>query len=119
VKAHLVMLLFVAGAAHAQQCPPVDAQAQKAGERECRAAGGEWGRFGVHAQLCGIYTCVERTRDGGKPCRSTSDCEHRCVTEAPPRIGAEAAGKCTANRSSFGCFTYLDGGKIVGRVCAD
>jgi hypothetical protein len=115
----MIVFFLWAGVAHAQQCPPVDLVQQKAREQECRAAGGQWGRFGVHAQLCGIYTCVERTKDGGKPCRNRSDCEHLCVTEAPPRIGADASGKCTANRSSFGCFTHVDGGKIVGRVCAD
>jgi len=102
-----------------QSCPPVDPAEQKAGEQACRAAGGEWARFGVHAHLCGIYSCAARTRDAGKPCRSRSDCEHLCVTDAPAAIGAPVVGKCTPVKTSFGCFTHVDGGKIVGRVCAD
>jgi hypothetical protein len=47
------------------------------------------------------------------------DCEHLCVTQSPPRIGAEAVGRCTAVHTTFGCFTHVDGGKIVGRVCVD
>jgi len=29
-------------------------------------AGGQWAKFGVHDHLCGIYSCAERTKDGGK-----------------------------------------------------
>jgi hypothetical protein len=115
----LFAFLLGAGAGYGQNCPPVDAEEQKSRETKCRAAGGQWSRFGVHDHLCGIYSCVEGTKDAGKPCRSRSDCEHLCVTNDPPRIGAEAAGQCTALKTSFGCFTHVDGGKIVGRVCVD
>jgi hypothetical protein len=115
----LLLLGALGGASHAQQCPPVDAEAQKLREAQCRAAGNEWARFGVLAHLCGIYSCAERTRDAGKPCRNRSECEHLCVTDAPPRIGAEAPGTCTALKTSFGCFTQVDGGRIVGRVCSE
>ena len=114
-----LLLLFVAGLAHAQQCPPVDEARQKLEEQACLAAGNAWGRFGVHDHLCGIYSCAERTKDGGKPCGFRADCEHLCVTDRPARIGAEAQGRCTAVKSNFGCFTHVDGGRIVGRVCMD
>ena len=112
-------ILLGAGAAHAQNCPPVNAEEQKAREAECRAAGGQWSRFGVRDHLCGIYSCAERTKDAGKACRNRADCEHLCVTSASPRIGAEALGECTAVKTTFGCFTHVDGGRIVGRVCVD
>jgi hypothetical protein len=112
-------ILLAAARASAQNCPSVDPAEQKARELECRAAGGEWARFGVHAHLCGIYSCAERTKDAGKPCRHRSDCEHLCITKAAPRIGAEVLGECTAVKTSFGCYTHVDGGKIVGRVCVD
>ena len=114
-----LLLLLFSGSVFAQQCPPVDAAKQKAQEQACREAGGMWARFGARDHLCNIYSCAERTRDGGKPCRSRVDCEHLCVTEAPPKLGAEAAGKCTAVKQSFGCFTQVDGGRVVGRVCID
>jgi hypothetical protein len=110
---------ILAGNVHAQNCPPVEAEKRKAAEQACRAAGGEWARFGVHAHLCGIYSCAERTKDAGQPCRNRADCEHLCVTSSPPRIGAEAVGQCTAVKTTFGCFTHVEGGRIVGRVCAD
>jgi hypothetical protein len=105
--------------AQAQNCPPVNFEEQKVREQECRAARGEWARFGVRDHLCGIYTCAERTRDGGKPCRHRADCEHLCVTERAPVLGAETVGHCTAVKTTFGCFTHVDGGRIVGRVCLD
>ena len=104
---------------HGQNCPPLDPALQKERELECRAAGGEWARHGVLDHLCGVYSCAERTKDAGKPCRSRAECEHLCVTEAPARIGAEALGKCTAVKTSYGCFTHVDGGRIVGRVCTE
>ena len=114
-----LLLALASGAALAQNCPPVDPAQQKAAEQACRAAGGQWAKFGVHDHLCGIYSCAERTRDGGKPCRNRADCEHLCVTDRPAVIGAEAPGKCTAVKTSFGCFVHVDGGRIVGRVCVD
>ena len=119
MKAVFLLWLLGAGSAIAQNCPPVDLEQQRAKELECRAAGGQWSRFGVHDHLCGIYSCAERTQDAGKPCRNRADCEHLCVTNSPPRIGAEAIGQCTAVKTSFGCFTHVDSGKIVGRVCLD
>ena len=119
MRAILLGLLLCAGAAHGQNCPPVDVTEQKAREQECRAAGGEWSRFGIRDHLCGIYSCALRTKDAGKPCRNRGDCEHLCITNAAPRLGAEVIGECAAVVTSFGCFTHVDGGKIVGRVCAD
>ena len=113
------LLVFVTGTACAQNCPPLIAEEQQAKEAECRAAGGQWSRFGVRDHLCGLYSCAERTRDAGKPCRNRADCEHLCVTSSSPRIGAEVVGECTAVKTSFGCFTQVDGGRIVGRVCVD
>ena len=98
---------------------PIDREQQRSAEQACNAAGGQWARHGVLDHLCGIYSCAERTKDGGKPCSSRAECEHLCVTEAPARIGADAAGKCTAVKTSYGCFTHVDAGRIVGRVCTE
>jgi hypothetical protein len=115
----LLALWLASASAFAQSCPAIDPHKKRAEEEACRAAGGEWARFGARDHLCGVYSCAERTRDAGKPCRNRADCEHLCVTESPPRLGAEAVGKCTAVKSAFGCLTHVDGGKIVGRVCVD
>jgi len=119
LRAILLAFLLSAGAAYGQNCPRVDPQEQKAKEEQCRAAGGAWARYGVHDHLCNVYSCAKRTRDAGKPCRNRADCEHLCVTERAPTIGAETEGRCTAVKTSFGCYTHIDGGRIVGRVCVD
>jgi hypothetical protein len=104
---------------HAQECPRPDPVGQKAKEEECRAAGGEWGKFGAIAHLCGIYSCVPRTSDGGKPCRNRAECEYLCVHRRGAALGAEVAGECAAVRSAYGCTTQVDGGRVVGTVCID
>lgn len=104
---------------HAQDCPKIDPEAQKAQEGECRAAGGQWSRFGVRDHLCGVYSCAPRTADGGKPCRNRFDCEFLCVTNREAKVGTEVTGECAAFRTQVGCTTHVDGGRIVGRVCLD
>jgi|SRR5262245_38458282 len=113
------VLLLLGTIVHAQECPKPDAGAQKANEQQCRAAGGEWGKFGAIAHLCGIYTCVPRTGDGGKRCRNRSECEYLCVYRRSLPIGTEVIGECAANRSAYGCTTQVDAGRIVGTVCVD
>ena len=115
----LLALLAVPQAAPAQDCVKPDPAAQAAAEKACRAAGGEWARFGIRDHLCGLYSCAARTRDGGKPCRHRADCEYLCVHGTHAALGAEVTGKCAAVASPFGCAYHVDGGKIVGRVCAE
>jgi hypothetical protein len=105
--------------AHAQDCARPDPAVQQRLERECRAAGNEWGRFGAIAHLCGIYSCAERTKDGGKPCRSRAECEYLCVYRRTAPLGAEVTGECAAVKNPFGCTTQVDGGRVVGTVCMD
>jgi pimeloyl-ACP methyl ester carboxylesterase len=119
LRAALAATLLAAGAALAQDCPRVDTALQAAAEKQCRAAGGEWARFGVRDHLCNVYSCAPRTKDGGKPCRHRADCEYQCAHEAHAALGAEVTGRCAVIASPFGCVYQVDGGRIVGRVCTD
>jgi len=112
-------LTGVALSAAGQDCQPVDLEVQKAQEQACRAAGGKWSRFGVRDHLCGIYSCAPRTADGGKACRSHSDCDYLCLYGREARVGTPVTGECAAYRTSFGCLTHVNGGVIAGRVCVD
>jgi hypothetical protein len=117
--AFLLLAIASGGDAYAQDCPKPDPAVQKMKEQECRAAGDEWGRFGAIAHLCGIYSCVPRTKDGGKPCRNRVECEYLCVYRRTARLGTEVTGECAAVRSPFGCTTQVDQGRVVGTVCLD
>jgi hypothetical protein len=112
-------LLTAVFAVQAQNCPKVDPHEQKTQEAACRAAGGQWARFGVHDHLCNVYSCAPRTGDGGKACSNRADCEYLCVIDRAAAIGTAVTGKCAPYRTSFGCSTHVDGGKVVGRVCVD
>jgi hypothetical protein len=115
----LAALLAAAAPLHAQDCPKPDSAVQAERETQCRAVGGEWARFGVHAHLCGLYSCAARTTDGGKPCKSHSDCQYLCVSGKPAAIGAEVVGQCAAIVSSFGCTTHVGDGKVAGTICVE
>jgi len=118
---HLLAILACLGAASAgaQECPKLDAGEQQAREVECRASGGQWARFGVRAHLCGVYSCAPKTADGGKPCRNRNECEYLCVYRKAAAMGTSVTGECAAVRTPFGCSSQVDGGKIIGYVCAD
>jgi hypothetical protein len=105
--------------AMAQQCPPVDHDKQKTDQAACRAAGGEWSRFGVLAHLCNVYSCAARTRDGGKPCLGQGDCEFRCVSKRELPLGTPVTGECAAVVTQFGCTVHVEGGRVAGRICID
>ena len=113
------LLVAAVFTAQAQDCPRIDAERQKAEEGACRAAGGQWARFGVRDHLCNVYSCAPRTADGGKPCSNRHDCEFLCVASREAPIGTPVTGACAAYRTSFGCATHVDRGKVVGRVCID
>jgi hypothetical protein len=119
VHRQVVLLLLLAGPAWGQDCPRIDRDRQQAEEKACRAAGDEWGRFGVLAHLCGVYSCVRRTRDGGKPCLGRSECEFLCVSRRELPLGSAVTGECAALATQFGCAVHVEGGKVVGRVCVD
>jgi hypothetical protein len=114
-----LLSLFFAFPVWAQNCPPVDQAKQSEGEKACRAAGGEWGRVGNYDFLCGIYSCVRRTQDGGKPCHGRGDCEYLCLSKRELPIGTAVTGECASRVTQFGCQVHVEGGKVVGRICVD
>jgi hypothetical protein len=107
-------------------------------EEECRRCGGKWGPRGI----VGRPGCVCPTRDGGKPCRASRECEHRCELDwaaatALGSLSCDAAGncvggkqlptgRCSADFDIFGCRAWFveqqtgDGVQIqVRRICVD
>jgi hypothetical protein len=109
-------------------------------EAGCRKCQGKWGPHGK----AGIPSCACATSDGGKLCRTRSDCDDRCelpfdegklydgVRCGPTGCTGGApntvipAGKCTPFRDPFGCHAWIEqarGGdpdvREVRRMCVD
>jgi hypothetical protein len=88
--------------------------------RACLAEGGYESRGGFGEPLCQI-----RYTDAGKVCLRKSDCEGECLGDwaddpkARLKVGDAAAGKCSAERTTFGCNDVIDDGKVVGGGCTD
>ncbi len=71
----------------------------------------------------GLLMCVHPFGDAGKSCRSSSDCQGRCLATGGdnglPKVGEAAAGQCQADDRLFGCFAELKDGKVKSSMCVD
>ena len=79
----------------------------------CRAQGGYESRAPF-----GNPFCQFRYDDAGKACSGKADCEGRCLSyfdgqPNEPRVGSNVTGKCEAERSTFGCYGTVEGGKLA------
>lgn len=59
----------------------LEASARANTPETCRDCNGEWGPHG----LAQVESCMCRTKDAGKPCKSKNDCESQCVASEPPQ----------------------------------
>lgn len=84
-------------------------------QEACAAAGGEVRMEG----MLGLYRCVKPYADAGKACRSSDDCEGKCLASGPEATGEDAVGVCQANDSPFGCYAEVEDGKVTNAICVD
>jgi hypothetical protein len=94
--------------------PPTPAT-ERALRAECAAKGGTISTAGLAAKP----HCVLPTRDAGKPCTSSSQCEAGCIApkSAPPNTSA--TGRCKENTEPFGCRAHVEDGKVQPTMCVD
>jgi len=87
--------------------------------RSCATTGG----FIAQRGKGGRAVCVHPYSDGGKACRSGSDCQGRCIaTAAPgglPQAGQPTAGFCQADDKLFGCYAQVENGVARPAICVD
>jgi hypothetical protein len=90
----------------------------------CEAQGGRWGPIGLSPEP----VCVMPTKDAGKPCWDSSQCEGSCVAELSrwqyewlmaTRLPILTAGACTASNAGVGCNAYVQNGVVTGILCVD
>jgi len=68
-------------------------------EEICMREGGEWKKAG----LTGIYRCIHKYPDGGKPCTSSNECIGLCIVTGP-----NIPGFCKYDDSPFGCYATIE-----------
>ncbi|MBU0762373.1 MAG: hypothetical protein KKD39_05055, partial [Candidatus Altiarchaeota archaeon] len=73
---------------------------------DCEALGGRWGRMGLYPE----EICNLKTKDGGRICMDSSECEGICIAELTPEerkkaqnSKIKATGKCSEYMKKAGC----------------
>lgn len=92
----------------------VEAQ-QIASQSQCVSVGGRWGR----ACMAQSEFCFVPSKDAGKGCNDSSECENRCLKAEPGQEQAGFAGVCQANNNPCGCFADISQGQYMGTLCID
>lgn len=105
-------------------CTQANKTLSSADRRMCVAEGGFESRGPFGYPICQL-----RYSDGGKTCSDKADCAGRCLVNLDggspgdpiPEPGQAARGQCEAQRSTFGCYAVVVGGRITseGAVCVD
>lgn len=82
---------------------------------QCAAAGGTWRKVGMlRTEVCDIPT-----KDAGKACRDSAECESVCVASEGPTSGA-VTGQCYRSYLTTGtCLALVHKGKVESAQCAD
>lgn len=80
----------------------------------CKAKGGTISTAGLAARP----HCVLPTRDAGKPCTSSSQCEVACIA-TKPAIAGTPIGRCQETTEPFGCRALVEDGKVQPVICVD
>ena len=78
----------------------------------CRARGGTWTAFGNMYNFCRLMT-----RDGGKACKSSSDCEGVCLV-ALTDLNSDSFDSCSREVLLHGCYESRERDH-VSTVCQD
>ena len=79
-------------------------------EESCKLTGGEWVRVGFRQ----LFECVHIYSDGGKTCKSSTECESSCISNY------NGIGYCKGDDSPYGCYRTIEDfkkGKPV--LCVD
>jgi hypothetical protein len=85
-------------------------------KKKCEDKGGKFGDYG----LLGYNVCNLPTKDAGKPCTSSRQCQGACINKKLMGKGRRASGNCYEWRiARKECFSQIEGGRSQGRTCND
>ena len=84
--------------------------------RSCEAKGGEPVFVRFHVQ-----SCLWPTKDGGKACTDTTECEGVCEAPFGTPLGSRVAGTCASKAADIrgGCVNEVAEGRSLGDICAE
>ncbi len=87
-------------------------------EKECKSQGGEWAVWGEAID----ETCNLFTKDAGKECSDSIQCEAYCVVDLPEismkNLPIEINGVCSARTKLHGCHSPVENGFVNGMICS-
>lgn len=104
----LVALMALAGCREGAEdgaAPPLPDPLEQA-TRDCARSGGRMMASGI----ANARTCIHETRDSGKQCRRSTECEGDCLARS---------GTCAPARPLFGCHEILMDGGQRATLCRD
>jgi len=77
-------------------------------KKSCIAGGGDWVPWG------GTFTCRQPSKDGGKACYDSAECQYGCVVPATAlsnRNASPTPGSCAPDNLMGGCRQSVQNGK--------
>ena len=85
-------------------------------QEQCSKLGGTWRRAG----LMQLEVCDVPTKDAGKACRDSSECESLCVAPDGANASQASAGQCYKSFLTVGkCLSIVANGRISTAQCSD
>ena len=110
----IFFLALVCGTAYGQTPAAKVLTAQQV--QACEAKGGEPVFVRFHLQ-----SCLWPTKDGGKACTDTAQCEGVCEAPFGTLLGTRVIGTCAAKAADIrgGCVNEVAGGRSLGDICAE
>ena len=85
-------------------------------KQSCTSLGGEWKRV----CMSGFLKCVMPTKDAGKICSDTGECENGCIYgDSPPDANGNVTGFCGYTNNPCGCRAFVNNGRVSERMCVD
>ena len=87
----------------------------KIDQEQCKAEGG----FIRGVGMFGIPACVKPYPDAGKRCSDSSECQGMCKAPDSAVVGSSSTGSCQAENNEVGCYSEIETGTVIARMCID
>ena len=82
-------------------------------QQACSDSGGNWVFSGE-----AVYFCNHSTTDAKAECNNSDECEGYCEAPDSATMGQSTHGFCSSEINGVGCWTVVEGGKVIGTICA-